>query len=356
MDKPILGTEENENEYYYPAQGDQFLPAVPSYNRPPVHRPRAPLFIPFTRNSAILQQTVLSYIAAGWPRQDIVIVDNSGTFDANVRGALTADNPFSLPYDVFRGRYGVSILQTPTFLTFSQLQNFILRIALARHWPYYFWGHMDIVVMSKEDVWPYRSVFQRVLEILHDSGATTQEPKRWAVKFFAHDYLTLVNVDAWRTAGLWDYLIPFYSTDCDMYERLKMHGYSLDDVDAGYFWDVAGTVESPERKFFPGDSSVQFALNSERYQLLRYELETLQDLKNNNTQGRNTWQGEQKGGLDQPWTYDPHGFQTAWWKMAYFGRKVYRDKWGTDSCDLVRDGKSLKDAWNWGSLLANIQQ
>jgi hypothetical protein len=31
----------------------------------------------------MLQQTVLSYIAGGWPQGDSIIVDNSGTLDAN---------------------------------------------------------------------------------------------------------------------------------------------------------------------------------------------------------------------------------------------------------------------------------
>ncbi|KAF3120160.1 hypothetical protein TWF594_003951 [Orbilia oligospora] len=43
----------------------------------PVKMPATPLFIPFTKNHKMLEQTVLSYIAVGWPRSDIVVIDNT---------------------------------------------------------------------------------------------------------------------------------------------------------------------------------------------------------------------------------------------------------------------------------------
>jgi hypothetical protein len=81
----------------------------------------------------MLQQTVLGCIAGGWPREDIIIIDNSGTFDANSRSLLSEENPFFLNYPLFRYRYGVSIQQTPTLLNFAQLQNFIIRMGFARN-------------------------------------------------------------------------------------------------------------------------------------------------------------------------------------------------------------------------------
>lgn len=356
---PILGADESEITHYYPAQGDFFLPQVPFYNQPPKEHPRTPLFIPFTRNSAMLRQTVLGYIAAGWPRQDIVIIDNSGTMDANSRQALSPDNPFYLPYDLFRFRYGVSILQTPTLLNFAQLQNFMLRIAMSRHWKYYFWSHMDVGILSMEDIQPYKPFFRRVLEILSESGILTPaEDLKWGVKFFNFDYLTLVNVAAWYKTGQWDVFIPYYATDCDAYGRLQMSGFSKDDVKAGYIWDIAATIDDPETKFFPGESELRELenidggadnlnkfLNTERYRSLKHEFDTLQQQKLSNSAGRNTWQTAQKGGAGQMWTYDPSGFQTAWWEAAAFGRHVFELKWKTSDCNLLGAHKQLNDLW-----------
>jgi hypothetical protein len=302
----------------------------------------------------MLKQAVLSYIAGGWPRNDIVIVDNTGTMDANNKHILTESNPFFLDYDLFRRRYGVAILQTPTLLNFAQLQNFLLRTAVTRDWPFYFWSHMDVAVMSAEDILPYKSFYHRVIDVLDTTGLdqyatvppdpdiSDPEPeappakptygfeqllknvpspagqikkkflekrfykrRQWAIKFFDFDNLALVNVEAWRRIGPWDVFIPYYNTDCDAYARIKMHGYRKDDVQAGYVFDIAGVVEDPEIRFFPAENARDRSkwglspagpepdggsLNTPRFQWLKSELQELMDQKNSNEMGRNTWQ------------------------------------------------------------------
>jgi hypothetical protein len=310
VEVPILGYREADINLYYPPIGNNFMPKVPSYNVYSKWRPRTPLFIPFTRNDTMLQQAVLSYISAGWPRADIVIVDNSGTMDANNKHMLSKENPFYLDYDKFRARYGVSIVQTPTLLNFAQLQNFLLRVAITRDWPYYFWSHMDVVVLSAEEVTPYKSFYHRVIDILDDSAIETSQrmtsesrlwagaddqittlpshdnkevfagkfdrtshadpnfqprsklkkrelekrksKKGWAVKFFDFDNLALINVAAWRKIGQWDVFIPYYTTDCDAYSRMVLAGFRRDDVQAGHMFDVASVIQNPEGRFFPG--------------------------------------------------------------------------------------------------------
>lgn len=51
------------------------LPQVPLWNRPPkIHVTQStPLLIGFTRNWPLLQQTITSYITAGWPPSDIFV-------------------------------------------------------------------------------------------------------------------------------------------------------------------------------------------------------------------------------------------------------------------------------------------
>jgi hypothetical protein len=419
---PILGSQEQDISLIFPPIGSKFYPKLASYNVPPRYRPRTPLFIPFTRNNTIMQQAVLSYISAGWPRSDIMIVDNSGTLDSNNKRMLTRGNPFYLDYDIYRRRYGITVIQTPTLLNFAQLQNFMLRVAMARDWPYYFWSHMDVAVLSAEEVTPYKSFYHRVIDVLDASGMDQWEIKsrkalseglpsfdrkeifsgwfdrvqrkdpelqtkkkrslskrelrekpRWGIKLFAYDYLTLVNVEAWRTVGQWDTFIPYYATDCDFYERMKLAGYKAEEVQVGHVFDVADAIKDPEERFFPspnqrgrnkwgigpsGEEPLGGRLNSWRYKWLKSELTEMVERKANNPDGRNSWQsggederkpagnnGKPKRKKPEPWTYDPKGFQAAWWTAADAGRATYIKKWGTMDCDLRGAGKTLDDIW-----------
>jgi hypothetical protein len=260
VNTPILGPD--PWPLYLPAIPKFHLPEVARYNTPALDRPRTPLFIGFTRNRFMLQQTVLSYIAAGWPRTDIIVVDNSGTLDANERSLLSDDNPFQLDYHLLRSRYGVSILQVPTLLNFAQLQNFFLRTALSEGWDYYFWSHMDIAVLSYEDRIPYRSFYDLTLGFLRDTNITNGDEGNWAIKFFDYDHLTLINVHAWRKIGQWDTFIPYYATDCDAYSRVRLHGYVIEEVRAGHIFDIAATVSDLESKFFPPPSEINVRVST----------------------------------------------------------------------------------------------
>lgn len=194
---------------------------------------------------------------------------------------------------------------------------------------------------------------------------------RWAVKFFDFDNLVLVNVEAWRDIGSWDAFIPYYNTDCDFYARAGLAGYMRDEVQAGYIFDVAETISDPESRFFPsatqmkrdrwgvgpdGKEPAEGRVGSWRWQWLKAELSEMQERKNNNEVGRNTWQDIEDGGEEQrlrntriraePWTYDPKGFQAAWWATADSGRLMYVKKWATLECDLLALGnRTLQDMW-----------
>ncbi|KAK8167752.1 hypothetical protein BKA80DRAFT_252413 [Phyllosticta citrichinensis] len=401
--QPILGNSSNPLQLYYPPIGDDFRPHVAPYNHAPEERPRTPLLIPFTRNNDMLRQAVLGYIAAGWPREDIVIIDNGGTLDASSSGVLSRDNPFFVDYELYRKRYGVAILQTATLQNFAQLQNFFLRLAISQGWPYFFWSHMDVGIIGDEATSPYKSFYEKVLDVLDQSTAphpnhnitwsinlneTRATMGNWAIKFFQFDNLALVNVDAWRTIGQWDTFVPYYNTDCDAYARVLFHGYTKDDVSAGHIFDVADQLSDDldeiEAKLFPASqlslnasaaalqlaqyraevaalqnesfiapsqavySPGQFLLNvpdmrpnSARFQRLFNDFAAMQTKKYSTE--RNSWQDMQKGGKGEPWTYDPRGFQRAWWETAGYGRNLYTKKWGTLDCRLSK--VKLADEW-----------
>ena len=188
------------------------LPQLPSWNKPPsVHVPeKTPLFIGFTRNWPLLQQCIVGYITAGWPPEDIYVVENTGTFDANARGRLTLQNPFYLDYHRLTHIFGINVITTPTLLTFAQLQNLYLSEALNRGYPHYFWSHMDVLPQSDEARSPYKSLYMRCVDTIRESSdpqfwvGRGHAPGRWAVRYFSYDWLTLMNTTAMVEVGGWD--------------------------------------------------------------------------------------------------------------------------------------------------------
>jgi hypothetical protein len=235
------------------------LPPPPSWNLPPNPHvaEKTPLFIGFTRNWRVLQQVVVSYITAGWPAEDIYVIENTGVMDSNKNGLLSLQNPFFLNHTRLN-MLGVNVIQTPTLFTFAQLQNFYLYTSIQKKWDYYFWSHMDIIVASFEDRDPpsipgqaapqhdephkFRSLYQNCLFALRKTLGLPKS-ERWAMRFFSYDRLALVNVQTFIDVGGWDTLIPFYTTDCDMHFRLSDSGYSIEEVPVGMVYDVAASLD-----------------------------------------------------------------------------------------------------------------
>ena len=239
---------------YFPlaasAKSPADLPPVPSWNKPP--EPHVPektrLYIGFTRYWPLLQQVVVSYITSGWPPEDIYVVENTGTFDANKNGLLTSQNPFYMDYHRLTKILGVNVMTTPSLQSFAQLQNLYLSEAINNNLTYYFWAHMDTVPQTHEDAKPYKSLYQLAVDTIRESVAPGYEEKegRWAIRFFAYDWLALVNVVAYIEIGAWDSMISYYGTDCDMHNRLAMNGMKLINADAGHVYDVGKSLPDLE--------------------------------------------------------------------------------------------------------------
>jgi hypothetical protein len=94
----------------------QSLLQAPEINRPPKkHYPeQTPMFVGFTRNWPQLLQCVVSYIAAGWPPEDIHVVENTGVMSANKEGKLTLQNPFYLNHTQL-AMLGVNVIMVWSF-------------------------------------------------------------------------------------------------------------------------------------------------------------------------------------------------------------------------------------------------
>ena len=141
------------------------------------------------------------------------------------------------------------------------------------------------------------------------------------------------------------FLRPYYDSDCDMYSRIAMNGFTKDDVRAGRIFDLPSAIADPETKFFPQPKELISGaqLNSPRYRQLVAELEDLESRKKEGH--RNEWQGKAGGGRGEPWTYDPSRFQKMWWETAARGRALYELKWGSKECRLDEQGMTLADEW-----------
>ena len=201
------------------AKSARDLPSVPSWNRSPQPhvKEQTPLFIGFTRNWRILQQVVVSYIVAGWPPEDIYVVDNSGTMFSNKENRLSLQNPSYLNYERLTEVLRINVITTPTLLTFAQLQNFYLFTALERGWSHFWWSHQDVVAVAMEDdtKQPYKSLYMKAVDILRQ----IKDDDKVAMRWFSYDRLELVRTQSLVDVGGWDTFIPFYMVDCDMHER-----------------------------------------------------------------------------------------------------------------------------------------
>lgn len=347
------------------------LPPIPSWNKPPSPHlnDSTPLFIGFTRNWRLLQQAVVSYITAGWPPEDIYVVENTGTMKSNENGRLSLQNPFYLDHRRLISVFGVNVLTTPTLLSFAQLQNFFLATALDRGLDHYFWGHMDVVALSDESRKPFVSLYMRAVEALREnlSPDYARDEKgrsgRWAIRFFAYDRLALVNTAAYEEVGGWDTMIPFYLTDCDMHSRLGMAGLKQEDAYAGLIYDLgtslddlitlyrrasqkADTDAQPEPSNEPNPlTAPEDTIDSDEYRALVQKLDEMQVDKNGREEGRNFWQSRQTGGKGEPYYRDPEGFETAIQMTIKHGRTVFAEKWGHRDCDLIDVGLGPDDPW-----------
>ncbi|KAL8736332.1 MAG: hypothetical protein Q9181_002486 [Wetmoreana brouardii] len=349
------------------AKSPSDLPSIPTWNKPPephIHE-TTPLLIGFTRNWLLLQQVVVSYITAGWPPEDIYVVDNSGVMQSNQNGLLGLQNPFYLDYKRLTSVLGIKVLTTPTLLTFAQLQNFFTYTALEKSWEHYFWAHMDSPAVSDEEYEEegqgYLSLYMRAVTVMRETMKPEYGPL--AARWFAYDRLSLVRTKAFVDVGGWDTLIPFYMTDCDMHERLWMKNFIIKDAKAGLIYDVASAVDDLEIFYRRNSTKVKRedkdpplveppapavkpdGRNSPEYRQLLQKLDEMQRAKNEDKAGRNTWQSAQQGGQGEPFYRDGAGFEQGISMTMNFGRDVFEAKWGRGPCNIREAGLTEDDAW-----------
>ena len=360
---------------YFPraasAKSPADLPPVPSWNQPPKeHVPeKTRLYIGFTRFWPLLQQVVVSYITSGWPPEDIYVVENTGTFDANKNGKLSSQNPFYMDYHRLTKIFGVNVITTPSLQTFAQLQNFYLSEAITHNLDFYFWGHMDVIVHSHEDRVPFKSLYMRAVETVREAQKPEYKDNPWAIQFFAYDWFAAVNTKRYVEIGGWDTMIGYYGTDCDMHSRIAMAGMKTVVADAGMVYDVTNSLEdlevlyrtkakslgrrdevdtstspTPDSSTTKGEEDTPDTLNSTSFHALASTLDQMAKDKVADPY-RNSWQKRQRGGQDEPFYYDADGFEKALQMTIHVGTEIYDEKWGHRGCDIQKVGLKLGDQW-----------
>ena len=191
----------------------------------------------------------------------------------------------------------------------------------------------------------------------------------WANVFFAYDHLALVHRDAILEVGGWDTHIPFYASDCDMYDRLFWADYWQGEIEIGMILDVATTLDDigalfrtpgipatftpdPQASINEADGKseskhrLHVSHHGETWERLVAVGQRMEALKGENRGARrNSWQGKQTGGKGEPFYRDPDGFDAGLQMIIDTGRKVFAEKWGHRGCDLLEMGIELGDAW-----------
>jgi len=214
----------------------------------------------------------------------------------------------------------------------------------------------------------FKSLYELAVDALRLAISPEPDPnssnssKPWAARFFSYDRLTLVNREAYESIGGWDTSIPYYFSDCDMHDRLKMYGFEYNgrDVEIGDFFDVSGSLDDLLVLYRKKDNEkeepkmalnrrktdrtwVSDELGSASYKQLFKVADTMARLKNGGE--RNTWQARQTGEKGEPYYRDPEGFEKAIQMITQAGRDIYAEKWGHRTCELLPFERKAGDEW-----------
>lgn len=148
-----------------------------------------PVFIPFANRFDLLSKAIASI-----PQQGIYepeVINNSG---ANL--------------DVM-----CPVITPPILLTFTQSQNFMLKLAKERKVPFYFFMHSD----AEADPVTIERLYQKALYECSQ--------QKWGAIFTNYDAMAAFNAAAMNAIGGWDEGFEWYHSDSDCYRRLRLAGY-----------------------------------------------------------------------------------------------------------------------------------
>lgn len=152
-----------------------------------------PLYIPYVNRADLLLRAIESI--PHLKGLSVKVINNSG-------------EPFTVD--------PCETLNPPVALTFSQTQNWMLRMAHGYDLPFYLFMHSDAEAGE--------GTVGNLIEFVHD---LIQSRSKWGCVFTNYDALAAFNTEAMVAIGGWDTMLSWYGSDCDCYRRLKLAGYEL---------------------------------------------------------------------------------------------------------------------------------
>jgi hypothetical protein len=153
-------------------------------------------------NPALTQRAYDSVKDAGYSP---TIVDNSFEFDFQSLGAVRL---------------------SPRTHTFASMHNWLVDTIDS-----YFWMHNDVVAPKE--------TFDALYEAYKNRSVTT------GAIFANYDTLCWFNSQAIKDAGWWDLALPQYFSDNDMYRRLRLKMWEIQELGLPLTHDHSNTIKDP---------------------------------------------------------------------------------------------------------------
>ncbi|EJW19289.1 glycosyltransferase family 2 protein [Paenibacillus alvei] len=153
----------------------------------------------FYVNRLDLLVQALASIQPCWPHT--VVIDNSSSRDLRRETSLSSI---------------VSIYEPPIPFSHSQSQNMLQKWGAERN--------CDAVLYMHSDAEALKGVPEALLSTI---AAWQQVGYKWGIAFTNLDTLAAFQMEAIKTAGPWDTLLPMYFSDQDWYRRVVLSGYPI---------------------------------------------------------------------------------------------------------------------------------
>ncbi len=170
-----------------------------------------PIFIPYVNRPDLLNLAIASVPDSRKDRLTQLIVINNSGIDLLGSECSGYTNP-------------------PVPLSFSQTQNWMLKIAMEWMAPFYLFMHSD----ASCEPW--------VVDTLIQTAEEQTEP--WGAIFTAYDALATYNTEAFKAIGGWDTNLVWYGAEQDAYHRLRLAGYPTRETGLPVKHDPSQTMKA----------------------------------------------------------------------------------------------------------------
>ena len=132
-------------------------------------------------------------------------------------------------------------------LNFSQTQNLIATLSGRLTSSFYFFMHSDAEAHEGS-----------VEKLFHLALKKSRSGEKWGAIFTNYDSLVAFNTKAMNDVGGWDTNLSWYASDVDMYRRLRLAGYSMEESGIPVDHNPSQTLKSDPKIAREVDLSIPF--------------------------------------------------------------------------------------------------